>query len=437
MNATLEIHLADGLVVISTGRPPGPAGVSALWLSDGAVELLVDTAEPHRLVSVTTDLGDLDRSEPSLHSLFGPMVTDSIAAWAATASDGAPPASVGTHDPTLTVIGPMSRLGRLAVGLDEVSSEDPNPLVEALAMVDLGCDIINLVGDLRVDPAGQALVETGLDRLEHLRDEDREPPGGRLWQQILRRRPGWIETISDRRPDLSDRFSSLWDRILAPYGETDRRQTTVDDLTMVDHARLLMMPAAAPMAAAEMAAAEIADAAEASAAAPRTPQLEVLFPPGVSGRKVSATLERHHLVTHLGGLPDGSWWLRAFRVDATGGPPRLLAVAPLVGDTWGHSGIALVGPDVNSADLLVDVSRHPAEPWTSTATRASTEAVILGRRAARTSRAGARSTESWEECARAWTDAGDPQRALQAQSFADRPPFPIWADTDPLLTDLA
>jgi hypothetical protein len=182
------------------------------------------------------------------------------------------------------------------------------------------------------------------------------------------------------------------------------------------------------------------------AATTAPPVIDVLFAPDLDGRVISAERDDHHLVVHLGGLGDRPGWLRVYRA---GSPPRLLALAPVAetGRPW-RTAVALIGPEVTTGDLLVDVTDAPSEPWRSPATRRTERAGHLGREAARVTRRAAALGRSagrhgrvgaelaWQDCARAWDDAGDPVRADQARDHATDPPVPPWALSDPLLTDL-
>jgi hypothetical protein len=152
-------------------------------------------------------------------------------------------------------------------------------------------------------------------------------------------------------------------------------------------------------------------------------------------------------VVHLGGLGDDPLWLR---VHQTGTPPRLLAVAPVAetGRPW-RTAVALIGPEVTTGDLLVDVTATPSEPWRSPGTPPHATGRPPGpgggpphpaRRRPRAfvgeGRGRIEASTAWLDCARAWEAAGDERRAEQARRFADDRPVPSWAASDPLLTDL-
>lgn len=121
--------------------------------------------------------------------------------------------------------------------------------------------------------------------------------------------------------------------------------------------------------------------------APETPPIAMAFDPVLAtagARLVRIGREGHHLVVHLGGLPDDGPdpWVRVFIDDPAGPVPLALAPIPPTDRPW-RTAIALVPTSVADRDLLVDVTVAPKQAWPSATARAVATAAHRGAEAAR------------------------------------------------------
>jgi hypothetical protein len=71
------------------------------------------------------------------------------------------------------------------------------------------------------------------------------------------------------------------------------------------------------------------------------------------------------------------------------------------GRPW-RQAVALIGPEVDTEDLLVDVTTRPTEPWRSATGRNVERATALGRDATRLSRRRefVEAQQAWSRCSR-------------------------------------
>jgi hypothetical protein len=461
VSAPLVATATADQVVVSSDHAPGPAGLVVVHLLGGDATLAVDTIEPATLVSIALSrpLGDAERRVA--HRVLGAPHADAVVRWAGPAGSGRPrvvdppvlplPGTQGRGDPgrgrvTTIAAGPLPLLGRLALGLEELTRAGLTDPHLALGLVDLGVLALDLTPGLDPDPAGLVLAVAGIERWELVGPDGWDDAGPDLLAATARRSVRWHKSLFAADPSLAGRLEVLM------RSRPNRSAAGAGATTGTGRARHHGLPVAGPPASAPpatVAAAPVPGAgpiAAERAATTAPPAIEVAFAPDLDGRLISAERDDHHLVVHLGGLGDRPGWLRVYRA---GSPPRLLALAPVVetGRPW-RTAVALIGPEVATGDLLVDVTDAPSEPWRSPATRRTERAGHLGREAARITRRAAGLGRSagregragaevaWQDCARAWDDAGDPVRADQAREYATDPPVPPWALSDPLLTDL-
>ncbi|MBK6857230.1 MAG: hypothetical protein IPG97_11965 [Microthrixaceae bacterium] len=401
----------------SGGGTPGPAGLAMVTLAGGTTEVDVDYARPDRLSFLAVPLEPSEDDLAVVRRVLGPGTpTDSDRWWMTSTSSTVRP--IGSN--------PLPLLGRLAVGLEELTATNHRDTVLAASLIDLGVHALDLTHDLNPEPSGLELVTAGLARWEHI-DPDAWDEEVELLAATTARSSRWVKAVYPHDPHLADRLQIL-------SGALHRRATGQDQV-----ARLVEMAAPAPVAAAPMAAAEGGAARSAPTRerlVPR-PTIPVLFGADLDGRVIKAERHGHHLVVHLGGLGEHQAWLRVHRY---GQPPQLLAMAPVEdsGRPW-RQAVALIGPEVDTEDLLVDVTTRPTEPWRSATGRNVERATALGRDATRLSRRRefVEAQQAWSRCSRAWLEVDDLTRSRTAEDYATQPPVPPWAARDPLLSDLA
>lgn len=455
-------NLSDQLLVVTGERPDGPAGLVVVELLDGSAELAVDTAEPDTVLSLALARPLDDPAHRLARLILGPVIADALLPWLDRA--GGPGSGSGPRGPSPVgqtsvrlgdrdtdrhsdsepsaqrvrpgAFGPGPLLGRLALGLAELTRPDLTDLEVAASLVEMGTLAGDLGPGLDPSPSGLALATAGIERWELLGPDDWETNPVVL-EVVGIRQARWAKSLHQLDPTLADRLRRL----------RTARFNRMDAAARSGRARGAVSgplpPAAAAAGPLDLVTYRNEMVAAAEQAAP--PTLEVLFDPDVDGWLISADHDGHHLVVHLGGLGDRPCWLRVHR---RGTPLRLLALAPVEpGNRRWRQAVALIGPEVGSDDLIVDVTADPTQPWQSDSTRRVRRASRLGVEAARLSRqqvaAGAARPRrqnpvaaAWMECSQAWDEAGDQQRAARASQHSLDPPVPSWARRDPLLTDL-
>lgn len=452
MNGPLVVSATADRLTVGPDHPPGPAGLAVVRLLAGAATLAVDTASSATLVSLTLPRALDDPARRLAHLVLGARDAEALIRWSEETGPTAAHDAVlagrstptdGGADRPVPIRGPLPLLGRLALGLEELTRRGTTEAAVAAALVDLGVLTLDLAPGLDPDPAGLALAAAGIGRWELVGPDGWDDAGGELLAATTRRTARWHKSLFSADPSLARRLEVLVrsrpEQAGAGAAAVRARSHRLESAAPSIEQRLSTVPAPVPAAGARPTGADLA-------AAPARPMIEVAFAPTLDGRVIAAEREDHHLVVHLGGLGDDPLWLR---VHQAGVPPRLLALAPLAesGRPW-RTAVALIGPEVATGDLLVDVTDEPSEPWRSPATRRTERAGHLGREAARLTRRAAAVGRSagrggredaeaaWLDCARAWDDADDPTRAEQARTYATDPPVPTWASRDPLLTDL-
>lgn len=398
---------ADRLEVL--GFDAGPAGVSAVELSDGSV-WEVDHARPELLVGLDVDgTADPSRSRLLVAAFGGDGVL--FVSDGAAASGSEDPVGVSPWESRGVRTGPAERsaaqAGRLVLLADLADDEALDPLARIAAAVELAT---------AVDRGGPGadllapLVGAGLDAADHLAEHVDDPTLHWLDPKLRARLMALIRGAPGSPGGAGHPGGA---------GRTGAGRDGLEELARrLDPGR---------SAGVELLAAElntVADsesfAAEAfpmRAPVPAAAQAPTAAPGGSSvpdGVDVTRTDPGRVVVTVM--RSDRPRWVRVARADGL----VLLAQSRLHRDGLVDRADVVVPDHVDTADLVVSVVdaddlSHPTGPL-----EAVRAAVRAGRHAARASRLGDRveHVERWERCAQLWEAAGDLDRADRARDLA-------------------
>lgn len=431
---------SDGTIAID-GWQPGPAGVASLGLLGGDATLVVDVAEPDLLVSLHLS----DPGAPGVVRIVDALLGVGVIELLQQLPDGEATVvwrKAGRRLPYAQGQGGLGLIGRLALGLGEVSSAGRSETAVAVGLVEAGIAAVLLAGEITPDPSGLALVRAGVDRWTQLPSDAFDLVGAAPLARLVAEGARWSAAVADRDSLLAASLRRLLVPLqgrsegpaasaggAAPASARPRTASKKAERAE-DVARGLSFDAsrstAAPQADAALAGptgrrhdvAVLLDAAAASSASSaRSASSEI--------RVIAAERDAHHLTVHIGGADDaGALWLRVLEDPggAGGGRPTLLALAPFSrADRPWRSAVALVPPHVGApVPLLVDVTANPATPWRSSPTRATARAALLGALASRTGRQRRADTPArWTDCAQAWESIGDDRRRALAEGYAN------------------
>ena len=427
----------NGIVV--TGWEPGPAGVAVLDLRGGDAVLVADVAEPDLLVSLQLPELAGEDSQRIADTVLGAGVINELRQLR---GDGTPAVVWRRQDQARrTVIGQggLGLIGRLAVGLAEITAADRSEAAIAIGLVEAGVGAVLLDREISPSPSGLALVRAGVARWEDLPPFAFDGLGMPTVDRLTVEAQRWAATVGTVDDRLGAALERLAIRLRGRFGPDvaaagavgGARPTSAPPPPAAAGAPSLRGVGSSKKLSAAAAAAPTADAMRSEKA--RLPEVAVevdgRLAAGADVRIISTELDGHHLTVHVGGLRQPSRsWLRVFADDRTssdGDRPTLLALAPFDGSgrPW-STAVALVPPDLARADrLLVDVTDEPTGPWRSSATRATQSAAAMGAVAARATRRGARdASDRWSACSDAWERIGDARRAGLAAAYAGSGP---------------
>ena len=433
---------SDGTIAID-GWQPGPAGVASLGLLGGDATLVVDIVEPDLLVSLHLS----DPGAPGVVRMVDALLGVGVIELLQQLPDGEATVvwrKTGRRLPYAQGQGGLGLIGRLALGLGEVSSAGRSETAVAVGLVEAGIAAVLLASEITPDPSGLALVRAGVDRWTQLPSDAFDRVGAAPLARLVAEGARWSAAVADRDSLLAASLRRLLVPLqgrsegpaasaggAAPASAAARLRTASKKAERAeDVARRLSFDAsrstAAPQADSALAGptgrrhdvAVLLDAASSSgsASSARSASSEI--------RVIAAERDAHHLTVHIGGADDaGALWLRVLEDPggAGGGRPTLLALAPFSGaDRPWRSAVALVPPHVGApVPLLVDVTANPATPWRSSPTRATARAAVLGALASRAGRQRRADTPArWADCAQAWESIGDDRRRALAEEYA-------------------
>lgn len=431
-----QIDDVTGSVVL-TGWVAGPAGWVGVHLAGGAVELLVDHADPASLARLTlapdADLDDA-RGETSLAlaSLFGGDWPEIRQALRGGLSERPRRVRSGSRDGGMAAGRTIAALGRLAVIEAEAAAHASGPLARAVAgleagvlraeapaalllsptagavLTDAASHLLSLdVDDLTwsVDWRGRlelaALATRAAARLDERPDDD---PGGalaRALREVARRWRGEPDTGTAAAGGAAPKGAPVLHEMAAPAAAAP--------------AAMMPAPAAAPRP-------TLARAAGRTRAASEEVPLLIETDPALDLTIMSARLEGAHL--HVTARTAGSvgattpLWLRVFRRDRR---PVLLGLGPLAPNDFGSAVARVLLPaELRRADVLADITARPDEPWRSPAVRTTQRAVRVARDACRAERTDDpdAAAAAWRRSAALWDHHGDDRRAGLARQYA-------------------
>lgn len=213
MSGPLLVSTTADRLVVGPDRRPGPAGLSLVYLLDGAAVLAVDTAAPDTLVSLSLPRPLDDPARRLTHLVLGTLDAERLIRWSeetepGAAQDAAPtrlltPDTGGADRPLTITPGPLPLLGRLALGLEELVRPGPTDAAMALGLVDLGVLATDLAPGLAPDPPGRVLAEAGIDRWELLDPDGWDDAGEELLAATSRRAAHWHKSLHGAAPDLA------------------------------------------------------------------------------------------------------------------------------------------------------------------------------------------------------------------------------------------
>lgn len=438
VDALVTTRAPDGGRVIVSGWEPGPAGVAALELLGGDALLVADVAEPELLVSLHVPDLHSDGSRRLVDTVLGAGVIDALRGLP---GDGSP-AVVWRRDDqirrTTTGQGGLGLIGRLALGVAEVTTAGRSDAAIAVGLVEAGVAAVLLDREISPSPNGLALVRAGVERWDALAayafDGLQAPTIDRLVDEARR----WATTVATVDDRLGSAIERLARRLRGRYGPDVAATGAMGGARPVE----APAPAAATPTARRVASSKKVAAAESMAPAAdemiaevegdaRPPAVAVAIDGALAARDdvriIGTSLDGHHLTVHVGGLRDPRRsWLRVFADDRIGeGEATLLAIAPFEGSgrPW-CTAVALVPPDLAHAErLLVDVTDVPSGPWRSARSRSTERAAALGAEAARASRRGGRDAAGrWRACEGAWAGNDDTRRARLAAEYSSAAP---------------
>ena len=425
---------SDGTIAID-GWQPGPAGVASLGLLGGDATLVVDVAEPDLLVSLHLP----DPGAPGVVRMVDALLGVGVIELLQRLPDGEATVVWRKADRRLPYAqgqGGLGLIGRLALGLGEVSSTGRSETAVAVGLVEAGIAAVLLAGEITPDPSGLALVRAGVDRWTQLPSDAFDLVGAAPLARLVAEGARWSAAVADRDSLLAASLRRLLVPLQgrsegpapapAPAPASARLRTASKKAERAeDVARGLSFDASRSMAAPQ------ADAALAGPTG-RRHDVAVLLDAASSSesasseiRVIAAERDAHHLTVHIGGADDaGALWLRVLEDPGGAGcsRPTLLALAPFSGaDRPWRSAVALVPPHVGApVPLLVDVTANPATPWRSSPTRATAHAAVLGALASRAGRQRRADTPArWAACAQAWESIGDDRRRALAEGYAN------------------
>ena len=440
---------SDGTIGID-GWQPGPAGVAALELLGGEATLLVDVAEPDLLVSLR--LGD--PGAPGVARVVDALLGVGVMELLSHLPDAEPTVVWRKADRRIPYVqgqGGLGLIGRLAIGLAEVSSVGRSDAAIAVGLVEAGFAAMLLAGEITPSPTGLALVRVGVDRWTQLPSDAFDRVGDAALARLVAEGERWSAAVADRHALLSASLRRLLTPLqgrssgpvasaggaVSPAAPAAARLRAAPKKAeqaeqAVDVALDLSMDASRAMAA------PLADAVFAVPTG-RRHDVAVLVDAALSAsseiRVIAAERDGHHLTVHIGGADHaGALWLRVLegRRPAGHGWPTLLALAPFSGsDRPWRSAVALIPPAIGAPEpLLVDVTANPPAPWCSSPTRATAHATALGALASRAGRQRRVDTPArWAACAQAWESIGDDRRRALAEGYVNG------ASAAPLLID--
>lgn len=426
VDALVASHAPDGSGVIVSGWEPGPAGVALLDLLGGDAVLVADVAEPDLLVSLRVPELISDASRRVVDTVLGARVIEALRGLP---GDGTPAVvwrrELGSRR-TAIGQGGLGLIGRVALGVAEVTGAGRSDAAIAVGLVEAGVGAMLLESEISPSPGGLALVRAGVERWDALSGYAFDGQPAPFIDRFVAEARRWAATVGTVDDNLGSAIERLAQRLRGRYGPDVAATAAMGGAAPAPAASAPMQRrvASSKKLAAAASAAPATDAMRSEAVAtardPEVPEVAVeidgrLAANGV--RLIGTDLDGHHLTVHVGGLRDTRRsWLRVFADDRV----TLLALAPFdaSGRSW-TTAVALVPPDFAEAErLLVDVTDEPSGPWRSPGTRATQTAATLGVAAARASRRGARgAADHWRACGDAWDGLGDGRRSALAAEY--------------------
>jgi hypothetical protein len=414
----------------------GPAGAAVVDLSPG-IRLALDAARPQQLTELLVDAPGSRIDGPDralLEELIGDDVMQRLLATATTPR-GLHPLTDDVHydiDRRFNAKqpSPFAVLAGYVLAADAADDASLSGPASALAGAEAAAFALEL-SDLRLveHAVAHALARRHLDTLVTLDLEDVVGVIGRSERTVplLRRVVALLDPddpITEPAGDLVHRTIS---RTMARQGMMQLAEEGVPEAiaffaresgkaeTDDDDAPPFVAAAVAAPASAPMHRAERADRADLAGSGLAQEPVAV-----DSVDHVIAWLSERgthlHVLARAASAGEGNVWVRAFDRSRR----LLLGTSPLHADAGQSTALVLIPPGYRSHDLVVDLTTTPAQPRPSAERVAFARAIDAGRRAARFDRLRRRpdAHAAWLDCATAWRDAGDDQRAHLADEYA-------------------
>ena len=197
----------NGIVV--TGWEPGPAGVAVLDLRGGDAVLVADVAEPDLLVSLQLPELAGEDSQRIADTVLGAGVINELRQLR---GDGTPAVVWRRQDQARrTVIGQggLGLIGRLAVGLAEITAADRSEAAIAIGLVEAGVGAVLLDREISPSPSGLDLVRAGVARWEDLPPFAFDGLGMPTVDRLTAEAQRWAATVGT----LDDRLGAALERL--------------------------------------------------------------------------------------------------------------------------------------------------------------------------------------------------------------------------------
>lgn len=392
------IDRGDGFAVELVSFAPGPAGVDEMSLPNG-ITVSFDHARPERAHHIVVE-SNADRS--AVATLLGYEMAEEVEAFRASGSSrsqrmvASSGAGIRTDPDARRRIPADRRLGEVAALTTVALHEGELPLVRVAAAADLAHRVVTETSMHRVVPP-----DTAVRVLRYARDvvDGCDPQS---WQRSVQR-------LFSRNPKV---FDALANRLLGSLRDVSSVGRDAEELKEHLESHVRNRPAAFedefPRAAAFM----MAPVAAHSVQFAMDPFERDPSPPLPVRDEVTIVLESPGRITVRGPDLTPESWVRILRQ----GDQELLAVVPVHHDGDGQIAEAIVPPDLDADDLIVDIVSPDTESGNTF--ELIERAVDLGRDAVAADISGRPSSDLWRACADAWGMARDTSRARRALAYA-------------------